>query len=78
MTNESRSRDFLLTFCIVPDSVGITLDFSWLEPASTSEADKGTAETARQFRVSMPLLFVAAGSVPYAIVPNRPSKSLKL
>ncbi|XP_045780868.1 myrosinase 1-like isoform X2 [Maniola jurtina] len=30
-------------------SVGITLDFSWLEPATTSDADQKAAETARQF-----------------------------
>ncbi|CAH2266776.1 jg14944 [Pararge aegeria aegeria] len=31
------------------DYVGITLDFSWLEPATTSNADQMAAETARQF-----------------------------
>ncbi|KAG6441916.1 myrosinase 1 [Manduca sexta] len=43
-------RMFQREFSHLKASVGITLDLSWLEPATTSADDQEAAETARQFR----------------------------
>lgn len=42
----------MFCFLCVSGHMGITLDFSWLEPATTSVEDQQAAETARQFYVS--------------------------
>lgn len=43
---------FKMILNVLPGHMGITIAFSWLEPATTSAEDQKAAETARQFNVS--------------------------